>query len=146
MPWLALPFNDTRKASLVRLFKVLKIPKLVAIGTTGKTETTEARDLVMLHGADAYPFTEQRIKEIEEANKKIEAEYEEIAKGWSEKLKLTVHEAHELVLTSSQESENKDVDVNAVEDVKKEENSQGRVCVGDVETFASKLKSLLSGS
>ncbi|KAK1403317.1 putative nucleoredoxin 1 [Heracleum sosnowskyi] len=95
MPWLALPFGDTRKASLSGLFKVHGIPKLVAIGPSGKTVTTEARDLVMLHGAEAYPFTEQRLKEIE-------AEHEEMAKGWPEKVKHTLHDEHELVLTRSQ--------------------------------------------
>ncbi|KAL6351591.1 hypothetical protein AAG906_040945 [Vitis piasezkii] len=79
MPWLALPFGDKRKASLT-------------IGPTGRTVTTEARNLVMIHGADAYPFTEEHIKEIE-------AQYEEMAKGWPEKMKHALHEEHELVLT-----------------------------------------------
>ncbi|KAJ9708913.1 hypothetical protein PVL29_000756 [Vitis rotundifolia] len=92
MPWLALPFGDKRKASLSRTFKVHGIPSLIAIGPTGRTVTTEARNLVMIHGADAYPFTEERIKEIE-------AQYEEMAKGWPEKMKHALHEEHELVLT-----------------------------------------------
>ncbi|CAH9108313.1 unnamed protein product [Cuscuta europaea] len=92
MPWLALPFGDERKGILSRLFKVRGIPMLVAIGKTGQTITTEARDLVMSHGADAYPFTEERLKEIE-------AEYEEMSKGWPEKLKHALHEEHELLLT-----------------------------------------------
>ncbi|GMI74989.1 nucleoredoxin 1 [Hibiscus trionum] len=92
MPWLALPFGDARKSSLSRKFKVQGIPKLVAIGPTGKTITTEARNLVMAHGADAYPFTEERLKEIE-------AQYEEMAKGWPQKLKHKLHEEHELELT-----------------------------------------------
>ncbi|KAJ7953612.1 Thioredoxin, nucleoredoxin [Quillaja saponaria] len=91
MPWLALPFGDTRKASLSRTFKVQGIPMLVAIGPSGRTVTKEARDLVSIHGADAYPFTDERLKEIE-------AGYEEMAKRWPEKVKLTIHE-HELVLT-----------------------------------------------
>ena len=90
MPWLALPFGDSRKAFLSRKFKVTGIPRLVAIGSSGRTVTKEARDLVALHGADAYPFTEERIKEIE-------AEQEEIAKGWPKKVKHAAHE-HELVL------------------------------------------------
>ncbi|KAL6351352.1 hypothetical protein AAG906_035144 [Vitis piasezkii] len=92
MPWLALPFGDKRKASLSRTFKVHGIPSLIAIGPTGRTVTTEARNLVMIHGADAYPFTEEHIKEIE-------AQYEEMAKGWPEKMKHALHEEHELVLT-----------------------------------------------
>lgn len=91
MPWLALPFDDSRKASLNRLFKVQGIPKLVAIGPTGKTVTTEARDLIIVHGAKAYPFTDERLKEIE-------AQFEVMAKGWPEKLKHALHEEHELEL------------------------------------------------
>ncbi|KAJ9708916.1 hypothetical protein PVL29_000757 [Vitis rotundifolia] len=92
MPWLALPFGDQRKTSLGRTFKVGSIPKLIAIEPTGRTVTTEARNLVMIHGADAYPFTDEHIKEIE-------AQYEEMAKGWPEKVKHALHEQHELVLT-----------------------------------------------
>ncbi|KAF7829355.1 putative nucleoredoxin 1 [Senna tora] len=91
MPWLALPFGDSRKAFLSRKFKVQGIPMLVAIGPSGRTVTKEARDLVMLHGAEAYPFTEERVKEIEAAT-------EEMAKGWPEKVTHGSHE-HELVLT-----------------------------------------------
>lgn len=90
MPWLALPFGDERKKFLARTFKIYGIPSLVAIGPTGKTVTTEARELVMTHGAAAYPFTKERIQEIE-------AEIEEMAKGWPEKLKHKLHEQHELV-------------------------------------------------
>lgn len=95
MPWLALPFGDERKGSLSRLFKVRGIPMLVAVGKTGRTITTEARGLVMSYGADAYPFTEERVKEVE-------AEVEEMAKGWPEKLKHPLHEEHELLLTRRQ--------------------------------------------
>ncbi|KAF5741073.1 putative nucleoredoxin [Tripterygium wilfordii] len=92
MPWLALPFGDERKKSLSHRFKVHGIPMLVAIGPSGKTVTKEARDLIMAHGADAYPFTEERLKEIEK-------EQEEMVKGWPEKVNHALHEAHELVLT-----------------------------------------------
>ncbi|KAM7487305.1 hypothetical protein LguiB_024789 [Lonicera macranthoides] len=94
MPWLALPFGDKRKESLSRLFKVRGIPMLAALGPTGQTVTTEARELVILHGADAYPFTEQRLKEIE-------AQYEDMAKGWPRKVKHALHEDHDLELTRS---------------------------------------------
>ncbi|ONK61150.1 uncharacterized protein A4U43_C08F26750 [Asparagus officinalis] len=79
MPWLALPFGDDRKKSLS-----------MAIGPTGKTVTQEARDMIMEQGADAYPFTEERLKELE-------AEIEEAAKQWPEKLKHPLHKEHELV-------------------------------------------------
>ncbi|KAL2344339.1 hypothetical protein Fmac_005624 [Flemingia macrophylla] len=91
MPWLALPFGDSRKKFLSRKFKVSGIPMLVAIGSSGQTLTKEARELVALYGADAYPFTEERIKELE-------AEQEECAKGWPKKVTSETHE-HELELT-----------------------------------------------
>lgn len=95
MPWLAIPFGDERNESLSQIFKVQGIPMLVAIGPTGKTVTTEARNLLMHHGADAYPFTEEHLKEVE-------ARHEEMSKGWPEKLKHVIHEEHELLLTKGQ--------------------------------------------
>uniref|UniRef100_A0A803L0K3 protein-disulfide reductase n=1 Tax=Chenopodium quinoa TaxID=63459 RepID=A0A803L0K3_CHEQI len=91
MPWLALPFGDERKTSLSRKFKVRGIPCLVAIGPEGRTITTEARQLVGAHGADAFPFTEDHIKNVKE-------KIEEMAKGWPETLKHELHE-HMLVKT-----------------------------------------------
>ncbi|KAF8408257.1 hypothetical protein HHK36_007406 [Tetracentron sinense] len=92
MPWLALPFGDERKKFLSRKFKVQGIPSVIAIGPTGKTITKDARELLMNHGADAYPFTSERLEEIE-------AQLVEMAKGWPEKVKHALHEEHELVLT-----------------------------------------------
>ncbi|KAL2519531.1 putative nucleoredoxin 1 [Abeliophyllum distichum] len=92
MPWLAIPFGDNRKGSLSRLFKIKGIPMLVAIGPTGKTVTTEARELITYHGADAYPFTEERLKEIEE-------QYKKMAEEWPKKVRHALHKEHELFLT-----------------------------------------------
>ncbi|KAI3698480.1 hypothetical protein L2E82_42055 [Cichorium intybus] len=96
MPWLALPFGDKRKQSLSRVFKVKGIPLLAALGPTGKTVTTKARGLIMAHGAEAFPFTDERMAEIE-------AGFAEMAKGWPEKVKHGLHEEHELVLRRSSE-------------------------------------------
>ncbi|KAI3812473.1 hypothetical protein L1987_17183 [Smallanthus sonchifolius] len=95
MPWLALPYNDKRKQSLSRIFKVSGIPLLAALGPTGKTITTETRGLIMLHGAEAFPFTDERVAEIEVA-------FADMAKGWPDKVKHDSHEEHELVLTRQQ--------------------------------------------
>ncbi|KAG6502270.1 hypothetical protein ZIOFF_042159 [Zingiber officinale] len=98
MPWLALPFGDERKKYLNRIFKFHPRGQcfpgltLVVIGPTGRTVTKEARELLMIHGTDAYPFTEEKIKELEHP-------IEEMAKGWPEKIKLDLHDEHELVLT-----------------------------------------------
>nr|CAD1832295.1 unnamed protein product [Ananas comosus var. bracteatus] len=69
MPWLALPFEDERVDSLSRIFKIRSIPSLVAIGATGRTITDNAKELLTIYGADAYPFTAERIKELEEEKK-----------------------------------------------------------------------------
>ncbi|KAL6539755.1 hypothetical protein OROHE_011526 [Orobanche hederae] len=90
MPWLALPFGDGRKNSLSRFFKVNGIPTVVAIGPTGRTVTTEARDLIMHHGSKSYPFTSERVEEIE-------TEIEKTAKSWPKKRTHELHD-HELDL------------------------------------------------
>ncbi|KNA23565.1 hypothetical protein SOVF_023710 isoform B [Spinacia oleracea] len=91
MPWLAIPFDDKRNTHLSRLFKVFGASKLVAIGPNGKTVTTEARELIMVHGAKAYPFTDERLKEVE-------SELEEMTKEWPEKVDHALHKDHGLVL------------------------------------------------
>ena len=91
MPWLALPYGDERKKILDRRFKIEGIPTAIAIGSSGRTVTKEARDLIGTHGADAYPFTQEQLKRLEEQEK-------EIVKGWPEKLKHELHAEHELVL------------------------------------------------
>ncbi|TVU40788.1 hypothetical protein EJB05_14266, partial [Eragrostis curvula] len=91
MPWLALPLEDERKASLNKAFKIRRIPSLVAIGPTGQTVTNDAKSLLMIHGADAFPFTKERLDELQ---KKMDV----VAKGWPEKLKHELHDEHEIVL------------------------------------------------
>ncbi|MED6184436.1 hypothetical protein PIB30_047447 [Stylosanthes scabra] len=91
MPWLAIPYGDPRKSYLSRKFRVYEIPMAVAVGANGHTITREARFLIASHGAESYPFTEERIKEVQE-------EEDEAAKGWPEKLNHEKHK-HEIVLT-----------------------------------------------
>lgn len=49
----------------------------------------------MIHGAEAFPFTDERLAEIE-------AKFADMAKGWPNKVKHDSHQEHELVLTRSQ--------------------------------------------
>lgn len=88
MPWLALPYGDERKKFLSRKFKIQGIPAAVAIGQNGRLVTKKARQLITVYGADAYPFTEERVKH-----------FEEMAKAWPEKLKHELHLEHELTKT-----------------------------------------------
>ncbi|KAJ0094589.1 hypothetical protein Patl1_16123 [Pistacia atlantica] len=89
MSWLALPFGDPRKASLSRKLKVYSIPMLVALGPSGRTVTKETRDMISVHGAEAYPFTEEHLKNIE-------ANYQDMKKVWPEKAIHALPE-HEIV-------------------------------------------------
>ncbi|EEF37006.1 nucleoredoxin, putative [Ricinus communis] len=90
MPWLALPFGDDRKTILQRKFKIKGIPAAIAISPTGKTLTKEAREHITAYGADAYPFNEDHLKQLNDKQ-------EEIAKGWPEKVRHELHPEHELV-------------------------------------------------
>ncbi|XP_050207943.1 probable nucleoredoxin 1 [Mercurialis annua] len=90
MPWLALPFGDERKPIVARKFKIKGIPAAIAISPTGKTVTKEAAEHITTHGADAYPFTDDHLKEL---NEKLE----KVANEWPEKVKHELHPEHELV-------------------------------------------------
>ncbi|PWA37515.1 DC1 domain-containing protein [Artemisia annua] len=79
MPWLSLPFGDKRREYLSHLCKVNGIPSLAALGPTGKIITTETRDLIMLHGAEAFPFTVECMAQIETKS--------DMAKDWPNKVK-----------------------------------------------------------
>ncbi|KAJ4755341.1 Cysteine/Histidine-rich C1 domain family protein [Rhynchospora pubera] len=91
MPWLALPFDDPRNSFLYKTFKIMEIPSLIAIGPSGKMVSEDVMMLLIAYGADAYPFTEVRVK-------KLQDEIENMAKGWPEKIKHELHESHELLL------------------------------------------------
>ncbi|KAH9319324.1 hypothetical protein KI387_021093, partial [Taxus chinensis] len=65
MPWLALPFKDKVEEDLSSYFHVEEIPSVVIIGPDGKTVTTDAKDIVSVHGVKAYPFTYSRLIELE---------------------------------------------------------------------------------
>ncbi|KAK4854299.1 hypothetical protein QYF36_021898 [Acer negundo] len=92
MPWLALPYDDRREASLRRTFKSKRIPHLAAVGPNGKILTNEAKELVLFMGSNAYPFDEDTKKEMDRR-------LEEMAKGWPEKVRNKKHPEHELVLS-----------------------------------------------
>nr|TKR84447.1 hypothetical protein D5086_0000257680 [Populus alba] len=147
MPWLALPFGDERKQILSRKFKIKGIPAAVAIGPSGRTITKEARMHLTAYGADAFPFTEEHLKQLEE-------EIEEKAKGWPEKVKHELHTEHELIRTKRKTyicngcretgyswsfyCKQCDFDLHPKcalkedEDTGSEKGKEGRICDGDV--------------
>jgi len=92
MPWLALPLEDERKASLMKKMKIRAIPSLVAVGPSGATLTTDAKSHIVAHGADAFPFTEEVLEEL---GRKLDEE----ARAWPGKVRHELHELHELALT-----------------------------------------------
>ncbi|XP_059075688.1 probable nucleoredoxin 1 [Cryptomeria japonica] len=85
MPWLALPFGDKVKEDLSRYFSIKGIPSLVVVGPDGKTVRTDARNLLSVHGAKAYPFTDARLVELEK-------EMEVAAEKYPKEIQSDLHE------------------------------------------------------
>ena len=92
MPWLALPYDGTSSRALARYFDVREIPALVVVGPDGKTVTREGRNLVNLYFDMAFPFTDERIRLLQEMEN-------EEAKGYPPSLRHTGHR-HELSIVS----------------------------------------------
>ncbi|KAF9677796.1 hypothetical protein SADUNF_Sadunf08G0144800 [Salix dunnii] len=62
------------------------------LGPSGRTTAKKARMHLTGYGGDAFPFTEEHPKQLEE-------KIEEQAKGWPEKVKYELHAEHELIRT-----------------------------------------------
>ncbi|KAK7320751.1 hypothetical protein VNO77_30518 [Canavalia gladiata] len=67
MPWLAVPYEDRTRHDLCRIFDIKGIPSLVLIGADGKVITMNGKFMVSSYGAEAFPFTEARIRDLETA-------------------------------------------------------------------------------
>lgn len=66
MPWLAVPFADQRAKKLLNnIFEVEGIPTLATLDAHGKTVQTDTVSLVRKYGVSAYPFTPERVAELE---------------------------------------------------------------------------------
>lgn len=70
MPWLAIPYDDKARHDLCRIFDINEIPALVLMGQEGKVLSTNGRALISTYGASAFPFTESKVSEVEEALQK----------------------------------------------------------------------------
>lgn len=67
MPWLALPFSASEtRDGLDELFGVNGIPHLVILNASGKISTNDGVSIISNYGAEAYPFTPEKIKELNE--------------------------------------------------------------------------------
>ncbi|KAL9240949.1 hypothetical protein vseg_015114 [Gypsophila vaccaria] len=74
-PWFSLPFKDKRTEKLARYFELRIIPRLVIIGSDGKTLNPTVAELIDEHGIAAYPFTSDRLAELAEIEKvKLESQ------------------------------------------------------------------------
>ncbi|KAJ1272687.1 hypothetical protein BS78_06G222100 [Paspalum vaginatum] len=70
MPWLAIPYSGTARQELTRIFTIKGIPALLILGLDGKVLKTNGRKAISTYGATAFPFTESRISEVDEALRK----------------------------------------------------------------------------
>ncbi|XP_042519027.1 probable nucleoredoxin 2 [Macadamia integrifolia] len=67
MPWLAIPFSDLiSKKSLTQKFQVEGMPCLIIIDICGKPIQTEGVELIYRYGVQAFPFTQEKIAELED--------------------------------------------------------------------------------
>ncbi|OEL18438.1 putative nucleoredoxin 3 [Dichanthelium oligosanthes] len=70
VPWLAIPYSDTTRQELTRIFAIKGIPALLILGLDGKVLKTDGRTAISTYGATAFPFTESRVSEVDEALRK----------------------------------------------------------------------------
>ncbi|KAF0922478.1 hypothetical protein E2562_037262 [Oryza meyeriana var. granulata] len=92
MPWLALPFaDDGLAAALRKALCVDAVPSLVAVGPYGEVLARAARTAVAVHGAGAYPFTEERLEALEREVDGVAA-----AEGWADRVSKHPFEEDEL--------------------------------------------------
>ncbi|KAI9098021.1 hypothetical protein K1719_025792 [Acacia pycnantha] len=70
MPWLAVPYMDRTRHDVCRIFDIKGIPALVLIGPEGKVVSMNGKFVVSSYGAEAFPFTDARIRDLEAALRK----------------------------------------------------------------------------
>ncbi|KAE9614443.1 hypothetical protein Lal_00012244 [Lupinus albus] len=71
--WLSLPFKDQSCEKLARYFELSDLPTLVVIGPDGKTLHSNVVEFIEEHGIAAYPFTPEKIAELNEIQKAKDA-------------------------------------------------------------------------
>jgi len=65
MPWLAVPLGDPAKEKFSTYFNVQGIPTLVLLKNTGEVITEDARELVQTHGTKGFPYTDEKLAELD---------------------------------------------------------------------------------
>jgi nucleoredoxin len=64
---LSISFSDSETCnSLDELFHVNGIPHLALLDETGKVVTKDGVDIIRDYGAEGYPFTSERVKELKD--------------------------------------------------------------------------------
>ncbi|KAH7510724.1 hypothetical protein FEM48_ZijujUnG0095900 [Ziziphus jujuba var. spinosa] len=86
--------KETKEQKLMIHFIDTKIylNRSTSIGPSGRTVNKEVRQIIAIHRADAYAFTKEKLKQLDE-------QLEEMAKEWPKKLNHKLHHEHELLLT-----------------------------------------------
>lgn len=72
MPWYALPYNDNRINFLTWRFSIEVLPRVIVIGPSGLTLTTEGMKMIEVHGAEAFLFDEDLMKDVKEVPEELE--------------------------------------------------------------------------
>eukprot|EP00262_Sarcandra_glabra_P002961 TRINITY_DN13387_c0_g1_i1.p1 TRINITY_DN13387_c0_g1~~TRINITY_DN13387_c0_g1_i1.p1 ORF type:complete len:228 (-),score=36.86 TRINITY_DN13387_c0_g1_i1:39-722(-) len=80
MPWLAIPFSDLQsKKGLTEKFQIEGIPSLIIHDPCGNPIQTDGVEIIYKYGVQAFPFTLQRIAELE-AEERANHESQTLAK------------------------------------------------------------------
>ncbi|KAL2633611.1 hypothetical protein R1flu_005090 [Riccia fluitans] len=106
MPWLALPFGDKGKKALEKVYDVDGIPNLVILDSDGKVQQEDAVGIISEFKAEAYPFTNQKVEELQA---KAEAEREALQANQTLESLLVTEERDYVV-----DHENKEVKVSSL--------------------------------
>ncbi|KAJ0966163.1 hypothetical protein J5N97_027301 [Dioscorea zingiberensis] len=70
MPWPAVPFNDLQsKRGLTERFRIEGIPSLIILNPNGELMCTDGVEVIYRYGCQAYPFTPERMIELEAEEK-----------------------------------------------------------------------------
>lgn len=90
MPWLALPYQDREtEQNLSKKYDVEGIPTLIILDGNGTTITNDGRTFISLGGANAYPFSQEKLAQLmkiqEDKRKEAERKLEELKNEVAEK-------------------------------------------------------------
>eukprot|EP00128_Syssomonas_multiformis_P013022 Colp12_sorted_trinity150504_noHs@30155 len=75
MPWLAVPFGDDAIEGFQSEYPIEGIPTLFLFNNKGELQSNEGVEIVFEHGENGFPYTKERLAELERIEKEKMAKY-----------------------------------------------------------------------